>query len=66
MKVVTDAKFQPVTIKIVLETQSEFDDFKETVRYCDSIPSILTKEGANCDYKAVKDMLRSIYRELDK
>jgi hypothetical protein len=57
-------RFRPVNVTITLETEKEFKNFTEMIRFCDSIPEMLRKEEANCDADACGNMLSAIYNKL--
>jgi len=57
-------KFKPVAITITLETEKEFNDFQEMVRFTDSIPEMLEREHAQCDHLACGNTLSRIYHAL--
>lgn len=66
MIVKSDKSFTPIVVSITLETKQEFSDFKEMIRFNDSIPEMLRKEEARCDSRKCGNMLSQIYNQLDK
>jgi hypothetical protein len=66
MKVESSNQFTPVNIHITLETKEEFKNFKEMVRFCDSISAMLQEKDSFADRRMIYKMLKQIYNSIDE
>lgn len=61
---IMNTKWEPMDLKIRFETRQEFDDFKEMIRHCDTVPDAIIEYGSKIDRNRTYNLMSHIYNKM--